>query len=78
MDNLAEKRSALRELADDLCRWARACRDEHGPIQDVVLATVLDRVAADCEQLVVALTGKVTIDGIEHSDPDVIEKLEGR
>lgn len=56
MDNDTDKRDALRQLADDLRQWEKACRE--WPIQDLVLATVLARVAADCEQLVVALSQK--------------------
>jgi hypothetical protein len=50
MDNLAERRSALRELADDLRRWARVCRDQNSALRDDLLAQALDNLAAECDE----------------------------
>jgi len=50
MDKVAERRSALRELAEDLRRWARACRDPHSPLRDDMLARALDNLAAECDE----------------------------
>ena len=42
MNDDSRRLNGLRELADELARWVRACRDEDSDVYDIDLADALE------------------------------------